>query len=466
MMQLRLRIISEQRRLLGEGGSITFGVDGGTIGRSADNDWILPDPQRYISAHHARISFRDGQFLVEDTSTNGVFVNDDDRPLRELGPYRLVSGDVLRLGEYQIVAALESQSAETAATHTHAADGTARSARSPGNTDAVPTHIDVLESFGRSAQTDLGAALDLDALLMPDSPSGNRLRAVNAYGQAAVLPGAPLRTPPLTPLAPTAAAAPAAAAPMAAGASPYVAGMAAAAAIAADPADPAEEEAVARRIERLARAAARARDSRGAAAAVPLDVQNGMQAFCRGAGIAGTELPPDAQTQLLHLVGQLLREALVGFKDLERAREESRAFFRIEVPSDPEDPRPSLVRSTVEELLVGLLAQHESRRLDAVQWLREAIQASRAHERACAEALRAAFVEFVGRFDPAELEARFDRTLRRGGKSTTGAEPKYWQLFSEFYRNLAEMPADKLPPTFIEAFATAYKSALQASKPH
>ncbi|MGH8220578.1 MAG: type VI secretion system-associated FHA domain protein [Steroidobacteraceae bacterium] len=115
----------------------------------------------------------------------------------------------------------------------------------------------------------------------------------------------------------------------------------------------------------------------------------------------------------------------------------------------------------MEELLVELLAQHESRRLDAVQWLREAIQAARTHERASAEALRAAFVEFVGRFDPAELEARFERTLRRSVKTAANDESRYWRLFVEFYRNLAEMPADRMPHTFVEAFATAYKRALQ-----
>jgi len=449
MIQLRLRIISEQRRLLGERSAIAFGVEGGTIGRSSDNDWILPDPQRYISAHHARIFFHEGHFVIEDTSTNGVFVNDDERTLRELGPYRLRSGDVLRLGEYQIVAALENQALEPGMASVNGASATGQ--RSTGIREATPTHIDVLQSFGRAAQTDLGAALDLDALLMAESPSGSRLRPVNAYGQVVMSSAGAAAAPHPTDSTAGGRDTPALReAPRTSDASgPAI------------PTDPSEDEAVARRIERLARAAARTRDMRGAAATVPVDVQNGMQAFCRGAGIDPTQLPADAQSQLLHLVGQILREALVGFKDLERARDESRAHFRIDLQSDPEDPRPSLVRSTVEELLVQLLAQHESRRLDAVQWLREAIQAARAHERASAEALRAAFVEFVGRFDPAELEARFERTLRRGGKPANGAEPKYWQLFVEFYRNLAEMPAERMPPTFDEAFATAYKRALQ-----
>ncbi|HKZ73514.1 MAG TPA: FHA domain-containing protein, partial [Steroidobacteraceae bacterium] len=100
--------MSEHRRLLGERSSIAFGVGGGTIGRSADNDWILPDPLRYVSARHARISFRQGHYYLEDLSTNGSFVNDDERPLARLGPYALKHGDVLRFGEYQVVVAVEN----------------------------------------------------------------------------------------------------------------------------------------------------------------------------------------------------------------------------------------------------------------------------------------------------------------------------------------------------------------------
>ena len=78
---LRLRVVSEQRRSLAERSSTTFSVEGGTIGRSADNDWVLPDPLRYVSAHHARVQFREGHFYLQDVSTNGVYVNDDMEPL-------------------------------------------------------------------------------------------------------------------------------------------------------------------------------------------------------------------------------------------------------------------------------------------------------------------------------------------------------------------------------------------------
>ena len=105
-MACSLRIVSDHRRFLGDRSSIVFGVGGGTIGRSADNDWVLPDPQRYVSAHHARVSFRQGHYFLEDVSTNGAFVNDSDIAQSKLGAYRLQNGDRVRLGEYQIMVAV------------------------------------------------------------------------------------------------------------------------------------------------------------------------------------------------------------------------------------------------------------------------------------------------------------------------------------------------------------------------
>jgi type VI secretion system FHA domain protein len=427
-MTLRLRIVSDHRRLLGDRSSIAFTVDGGTIGRSADNDWVLPDPLRYVSAHHARVEYRDGHFYLEDLSTNGTFVNDDDRPLAKALPtgHLLKTGDIVRMGDYQIVAAVGTEAEQSPSADTGAGP--------------VPTSIHGLKTLGRAnAQTDIGAMLNLDDLLVPDSSPNPAFHPVNAYGQAiAHIPvSAPTRA-----LAPAPASIPVA--------------MPA-------PAPSAEEEAIERRIARLARAAGRDPKT-GTTAPALYDVHSGLQAFCRGAGVEVERLPPDAQTRLLHLAGQLFREALVGLKDLDRSRNDTRNRFRIDLPADPDDPRPSLARSTVEDLVIDLFAQHESRRLDAVGWLREAIAEGKTHEIAAAKATRAAFVEFLDRLDPAELEARFERAARRG-KARSADKAQYWELFTTFYRNLIEMPADHLPHTFVEAFAAAYKEYVKKPLP-
>jgi type VI secretion system protein len=410
-MALRLSVVSDHRRLLGDRSSIVLGACGATIGRSTKNDWVLPDPLRYVSARHARIACREGQYYLEDLSTNGVYVNEDAHPLGKDVARQLRSGDVLRVGEYQLVVAVEEEPpAAPVATILPERQHTAT---------AVPASMRELRTIGRALQPDLGSGLNLDELLVPDTGLNAGLLPVNAYGQA--VPGSADTSPGL------------------------------------------DEAAIARRIARLAKAAERNLKNRATVPAL-FDVQSGLTAFCRGAGIDGERLPADAQTRLMHLAGQLLRESLVGLKDLERERGEMRNRFRIEMQADAEDTRPSLAGTAIEELLLNLFNQHESRQTDAVQWLRETVDCAKAHEKATALALRAAFTEFVDRLDPAELEARFERASRRG-KLRGNGRAGYWDLYAGFYRSLIEMPADHLPHTFVEAFAKAYKDALKKTAP-
>src|ERR1700730_16866621 len=172
-MSLRLRIVSDHRRLLGDRSSIVFTVDGGSIGRSADNDWVLPDPLRYVSAHHARVEYRDGQYFLEDLSTNGVFVNDDERPLAKAHPmgHLLTTGDIVRMGEYHNVASVEADESQPAP-------------KVDTGAGQVPTSIHGLRTIGRaSAQTDLGAMLNLDDLLVQDTSPNPTFHPVTANGQ-------------------------------------------------------------------------------------------------------------------------------------------------------------------------------------------------------------------------------------------------------------------------------------------
>src|SRR5580693_10449987 len=163
---LRLKIVSDQRRSLAERSTAVFSVEGGTIGRSADNDWVLPDPSRYVSAHHARVQFREGHFYLQDVSTNGVYVNDDMEPLAKRGSsgYRLANGDRLRMGEYHIVAAVDVRPPEEEPVA------------------AVPTSIQALRPLKRRVERDIGAPINLEDLLLTSEESGPVL-PVNAYGQ-------------------------------------------------------------------------------------------------------------------------------------------------------------------------------------------------------------------------------------------------------------------------------------------
>ncbi len=90
-----------------EGSQVTFDEHGGTLGRSSDNDWVLPDPKFYTSGRHARIMCEGDDFVIEDLSTNGTFHNDPDRLIGKQRSAGLGDGDLLYIGEFQIRVRIE-----------------------------------------------------------------------------------------------------------------------------------------------------------------------------------------------------------------------------------------------------------------------------------------------------------------------------------------------------------------------
>ena len=101
-MPLMLEIVSEHAEIVGDDAVREFDEDGGSIGRALDSDWILPDPDRYISGKHAVIDHRGGIWYLMDLSSNGVYVNGEYEPIGKGNPRRLFHGDMLRMGEFEI----------------------------------------------------------------------------------------------------------------------------------------------------------------------------------------------------------------------------------------------------------------------------------------------------------------------------------------------------------------------------
>ena len=100
-MPLIIKLVSEHRDLVGDDCVREYHESGGTIGRSLRNDWILPDPDRYISGRHATIDYKGGMYYLADTSSNGVYMNGEVEPIGNGNPRRLFDGDRMRMGDFE-----------------------------------------------------------------------------------------------------------------------------------------------------------------------------------------------------------------------------------------------------------------------------------------------------------------------------------------------------------------------------
>jgi type VI secretion system protein len=216
----------------------------------------------------------------------------------------------------------------------------------------------------------------------------------------------------------------------------------------------------ARRMEKLAKAV-RERDAQPAAAsATGNEARQGLEAFCRGAGIDAINLNSDNAAGMLQLAGRLLREALISLKDLDTKQTETRSRFRLPGEKN-DDTLPFRVGAATDELIAALLSSHDSRRLDPGQWLRQCFERQARHEEAVARGAQNGFAEFLRQLDPKDLERRFASAQKRGVLSKG---PNFWQLYADFYRTACEPQAgETVPALYAESFAQAYAASLKKS---
>lgn len=101
--------------VLEDGVAAHYRMDGETavLGRSRNCNWHLPDPQNAISSRHCEIRRDRDFFILKDLSTNGTFVNDAVERLAE--EHLINAGDLIRIGQYEVVASFETEAVAPAA---------------------------------------------------------------------------------------------------------------------------------------------------------------------------------------------------------------------------------------------------------------------------------------------------------------------------------------------------------------
>lgn len=462
-MALKLRVISDHYKQLGKQSSRMFGVHGGRIGRAPDNDWVLPDPERYVSSHHASVQFRGGKWILEDTSTNGVFVNDDSTPLSVNGPYHLKDGDRLRFGDYEFIVSIDER-------NDFSADASGQMPAPAVRQRNVPARRAVGQSHDDSRFADLGADLDISDLLGGNGNEDHGEATLPGYSveegsdDAHGYDSKPSRVPTLTNArssAPTSLLDDILAESLPSGPGPGRASE--------KPADDwhmqtrrlAKREPIAQAPPPAVQALRpEAERPRRAAAVIPElvgDSATAVDAFCRGAGIDSNSIPSDAHGALLTLAGQMLREVVLSLMESLKNRADQKDRFRLSKTGiQSHQNNPLKFSASVEEALRKLLDGHNMRYLGPVESLRDAFGDLKNHQLAVDVAMQAALNDLLTRLDPNELQDRFDRGLKRGPLLGVTNKTKYWELYTEFYPLLNQRDARGLPAVFTEEFTRVY----------
>ena len=421
-MALKLRVISDHYQQLGKQSSRLFGVTGGRIGRSADNDWVLPDPERYISSHHAAVRFDSGRWLLDDVSTNGIFVNGADTPQAQLGPYHLHDGDRLRMGDYDILVSIDERN-----DFPPDSTGEVPHAKTSAKAKAKP----VSKRNQRAELEELNVELDINDLLSAGVDEAfldeqrDQLEVGSAYGMnvprtvnahAAAKPETKVED--ITPMLSNAAGI--------------------------------DWHLRTRRID----------PPNGPARPATFDGNNelnaGLEAFCKGAGIDPGSIGAESKATLLTLAGQMMREIALGMMEVNKVRGEIKSRDSTGPMLAANDNNPLKVATSVDDALRKLLDAQNTRYLPPLEAIRDSFADLRNHQQSVITAMHSALNNTLGRLDPAQLQDRFDRSLNRGGLMSAANKLKYWDMFAEFYQVINQRNNDGLPISFADEFAQTY----------
>ena len=410
-------------------------VTGGefSIGRDPRNDWVLPDPDRFLSKRHCVISLATTGWQIVDTSTNGCYLNHEIEPIRGK-PRGLRDGDRILLGSYEIEIVIQASDiayAPLALTPVRAADATSfADDRQPGAPFATvlpdPLSLAVETAPSLDAQYDPLAPAEAEfsadpvmqdsgfldiAYRMPASTADLLPGDWNEDSAAATPPPPPVEMPKSTTVASDVPEPPELAAPPA-----HMA-----------PADTSHEADAA------------------------------MAAFLRGAGIT---LPPgttlaNGTIDTMQELGGAFRALVHGLRRIMIARASIKGEFRIEqtmIRASGNNPLKFSADDT--DALAALLNIGRRSDLSAEAAVADALLDTRLHEVAMMTAMRDAVRDLLAQYDP-------QRLMEAGGGSIPALRrARAWTQFETHHQNILTALSDDFDSIFGKAFARSYERSM------
>jgi type VI secretion system FHA domain protein len=411
-MILTLEVIGEQAEDLGAGNRKVFNAIGGTIGRLPDNDWVFPDP--YVSGRHALIRYLNGKYFIEDTSTNGVFVNTPENRISRTESHQLYDGDVVYIDAYQIKVSIARDPEESASDDPFAQ----LQARGKGGTRQIPP-----------PRPPGGHEADRTENMVKRAPRRDEEHSEGTvwFGMSDMSSGPKPALPGARPKAEAARPAPAAARGPRRPAAP-----AAAAAVRSVPNAPARS------------------------AEAPDTAQ--LKALLDAAGIEGL----DPSSEAAQTLGAMLRAAVGGMMEVLRARERMKDELRVRGTTfKVANNNPLKFSANVDDAFHNLFVKRNPAYLDPAAAFEDAFRDVRDHQTAFLSAMRLAFESMLSQLDPNRLQDDFDRQIKKGSILGVPAKLRYWDLYRDKYSDLAKDAQGAFRNLFGDAFAKAYEEQLE-----
>ena len=436
-MSLCLTITSYHKITPGQCAEKSMNQGSMAIGRSSDNDWVLPDPERLVSSQHCVIQYKDGRYYLTDNSTNGVELVNAGVRMRRGNSELLQNGELIRIGDYEIQARIDF--------NVQVADSQPFAGESPNSFEALMGAV-----VNAPLATPVIAPQFQGASSMDTLPDLFDFLSPTAVPPPTVPDHVPCEQHDFRP--PTPVAVPVVEAPPVSGSvipeDWDLFGDAPAPLVSAPPAPPPTAPIIPSPpvVEPMLPVA----DSQQ---------PDLLQAFLRGAGLDQLRLDKAQAEAQMESIGRSYRLMVEGLIDVLRARASLKGEFRMQQTMiQPAENNPLKFAPNAEEALLLLLRHGNQAFMAPDLAVRDSFDDLRAHQLAVMAGVEAAIKHLLTRFEPAQLEERMGKP---GGLSSIfngSRQAQYWQQFTELYSNISREAQEDFQDLFGREFSRAYEA--------
>lgn len=435
-----------------------------TIGRGADNDWVLLDAQRYLSKHHCRIELTGEGYRVVDISTNGVYLGDAAAPIGRGNARPVADGDILNLGSCIVRIEIADAPAARPDRAPLPADDFQIPRPAPFDETAItPPRFEWTERLGDDRgeandpfaplpgltgadpnfQEPLDTAAELHSASAGDNPS---LTAAFFRAPEVLRPSIPtdwqadpVETP--VPAEPPAVEFPL---PPTPAETPSVAAM------------PTRRKPMGEIVD-LPAPRAKASPPPPVAPMSDADAQALIEAFLDGAALPIEAFDMTDPVNTMRKIGHAFREAVGGIRDLLESRAMLKAEFRLEhTLVRARDNNPLKFSTNLDGTLAVLLGRRVPGFMEAPEAIRESVRDVKAHEIAIMAGLKAALAGQLEQLSPANLRAQAEK---HGGGGMFGQKARLWERFEELHEQMSteQVSASPVGGQFSAAYSAQYR---------
>ncbi|SFP74849.1 type VI secretion system-associated FHA domain protein TagH [Pseudomonas sp. NFPP28] len=434
-MSLCLTITSYHKITPGQCSEKSMNQGSMAIGRSSDNDWVLPDPERLVSSQHCVIQYKDGRYYLTDNSTNGVELVNAGIRLRRGNSELLQDGELIRIGDYEIQARIDF--------NVQAVDSQPFAGESPNSFEALmgavsnkPAPVPVIAPQFQGASS-MDTLPDLFDFLSPTAVPPPTVPDHVPSEQHDFRPPTPVAVPVVAPPvvsgavipedwdlfgdtpAPVVSAAPPPAPPPVIQPPPVV-----------EPPPPVAES----------------------------QQPDLLQAFLRGAGLDQLRLDKAQAEAQMENIGRSYRLMVEGLIDVLRARASLKGEFRMQQTMiQPAENNPLKFAPNADEALLLLLRHGNQAFMAPDLAVRDSFNDLRAHQLAVMAGVEAAIKHLLSRFEPAQLEERMGKPGGLSSLFNGSRQAQYWQQFTELYSNISREAQEDFQDLFGREFSRAYE---------